>query len=96
MAIMELYLLMVKQEAEKLIRCLEILENNSIQELYLDRCKYYGGDNLKYLIRNSIFSFINSSENEFVLTCSMLEIYKETLYDLLSIHKADLKIKENP
>ena len=26
----------------------------------------------------------------------MLEIYKETLYDLLSMNKADLKIKESP
>ncbi len=33
---------------------------------------------------------------EFTLTCSMLEIYKETLYDLLSMNKADLKIKESP
>jgi hypothetical protein len=26
----------------------------------------------------------------------MLEIYKETLFDLLSVNKSDLKIKENP
>ena len=26
----------------------------------------------------------------------MLEIYKENLYDLLTINKADLKIKESP
>jgi hypothetical protein len=26
----------------------------------------------------------------------MLEIYKETLYDLLSMNKSDLKIKESP
>lgn len=26
----------------------------------------------------------------------MLEIYKENLYDLLSINKVDLKIKESP
>jgi len=33
---------------------------------------------------------------EYELSCSMLEIYKETLYDLLSMNKADLKIKESP
>ncbi|KAM3138384.1 hypothetical protein pb186bvf_009470 [Paramecium bursaria] len=45
----------------------------------------------------SIFQYINSSEpdSEFVLTCSMLEIYKETLYDLLSVNRPDLKIKES-
>lgn len=33
---------------------------------------------------------------EFLMSVSMLEIYKETLYDLLSFQKADLKIKESP
>jgi kinesin family member 5 len=34
-----------------------------------------------------IFSYIDSCDMdiEFVLTCSMLEIYKETLFDLLNI-----------
>ncbi len=27
--------------------------------------------------------------------CSMLEIYKENLYDLLAVNKADLRIKES-
>lgn len=35
-------------------------------------------------------------EVEFVLKCSMLEIYKETLYDLLNERNSDLKIKEHP
>ena len=45
----------------------------------------------------SIFNYILNSDSdvEFVLTCSMLEIYKETLYDLLSINRPDLKIKES-
>jgi kinesin family member 5 len=45
-----------------------------------------------------IFSYIDSCDMdiEFVLTCSMLEIYKETLFDLLNIQRADLKIKESP
>ncbi|CAD8077173.1 unnamed protein product [Paramecium sonneborni] len=44
-----------------------------------------------------IFTYINQSdpECEFVLTCSMLEIYKETLFDLLSMQRPDLKIKES-
>lgn len=33
---------------------------------------------------------------EFTLSCSMLEIYKETLRDLLSPEPNELKIKENP
>ncbi len=33
---------------------------------------------------------------EFVIKCSMLEIYKETLYDLLNNRAHDLKIKEDP
>lgn len=45
-----------------------------------------------------IFSYIERCELEieFVLTCSMLEIYKENLYDLLSTQRVDLKIKESP
>ncbi len=45
-----------------------------------------------------IFNYINECELdiEYELSCSMLEIYKETLYDLLSMNKADLKIKESP
>lgn len=35
-------------------------------------------------------------EIDYVLNCSMLEIYKETLFDLLSINRGDLKIKESP
>jgi len=35
-------------------------------------------------------------EIDYVLNCSMLEIYKETLFDLLSLNKSDLKIKESP
>lgn len=35
-------------------------------------------------------------EVEFTLKCSMLEIYKETLRDLLSSEPAELKIKEDP
>lgn len=33
---------------------------------------------------------------EFVIKCSMLEIYKETLYDLLNDRASNLKIKESP
>jgi kinesin family protein 5 len=36
------------------------------------------------------------SELEFTLTCSMLEIYKETLRDLLNPEQIELKIKECP
>lgn len=36
------------------------------------------------------------SEVEFTLTCSMLEIYKETLRDLLNPEQIELKIKECP
>lgn len=35
-------------------------------------------------------------EIDYVLNCSMLEIYKETLFDLLTLNKCDLKIKESP
>lgn len=31
-----------------------------------------------------------------MVQCSMLEIYKETLNDLLSLDKVDLKISETP
>lgn len=34
-------------------------------------------------------------EIEYTITCSMIEIYKETIRDLLNIEKTDLKIKEN-
>ncbi|EGR27712.1 kinesin motor domain protein [Ichthyophthirius multifiliis] len=55
---------------------------------------------LKGIIPRSIehiFKTINTCQFdiEFILTCSMLEIYKETLYDLLSVQKQDLKIKES-
>jgi hypothetical protein len=46
-----------------------------------------------------IFEFIQNVDFEvdFVLSCSMLEIYKETLYDLLNPERTmDLKIKESP
>ena len=33
---------------------------------------------------------------DFVISCSILEIYKETLRDLLNDDKAPLKIKESP
>ena len=33
--------------------------------------------------------------NEVIVSCSMLEIYKEQMIDLLSNEKTDLKIKEN-
>ncbi|EAS04578.2 kinesin motor catalytic domain protein (macronuclear) [Tetrahymena thermophila SB210] len=57
--------------------------------------------NLKGLIPRSIehiFQTINQCDMdiEFILTCSMLEIYKENLHDLLCIQKCDLKIKESP
>ena len=58
-------------------------------------------DDLKGIIPRSIeeiFMYINKcdSSTEFILSCSMLEIYKETLYDLLSVNRPDLKIKECP
>ena len=34
-------------------------------------------------------------EVDYVITCSILEIYLETLYDLLSDDRIDLKIKES-
>ena len=47
---------------------------------------------------SAIFAQVNEadSEVEFVLRCSMLEIYKETLRDLLCPDSADLRIKEDP
>jgi len=35
-------------------------------------------------------------EIEYIISCSMLEIYKENLFDLLNQGKKDLKIKESP
>jgi len=45
-----------------------------------------------------IFEYVSNAdpEIEFTLKCSMLEIYKETLRDLLSSEPAELKIKEDP
>lgn len=47
---------------------------------------------------SQIFSTVcqQDSEAEFTLTCSMLEIYKETLRDLLNPEHIELKIKECP
>jgi kinesin family protein 5 len=49
-------------------------------------------------VTNQIFSTIEQedSEVEYVINCSMLEIYKENLYDLLHQGKSELKIKESP
>lgn len=49
-------------------------------------------------VSRQIFTYINSVEAdiEFIITCSMLEIYKENLYDLLKVERVGLKIKENP
>ena len=46
----------------------------------------------------TIFDTVNESDSEveFILRCSMLEIYKETLRDLLAPEGADLRIKEDP
>lgn len=57
--------------------------------------------NLKGIIPRAIehiFQTIHACEIdiEFILTCSMLEIYKENLHDLLNTDKVDLKIKESP
>ena len=47
-----------------------------------------------------IFDFLETSENEdkFLVTCSILEIYKENFNDLLNMNtkSSDLKIKEDP
>ena len=58
-------------------------------------------ENLKGIIPRAtshIFDYINKCDIEvdFVINCSMLEIYKETLYDLFCVEKNDLKIKESP
>ena len=47
---------------------------------------------------NKIFSAVDMSSDdiEFTLTCSMLEIYKESLNDLLCAEPHSLKIKEDP
>ena len=47
---------------------------------------------------NKIFSAVDtcSADIEFTLTCSMLEIYKESLNDLLCAEPHHLKIKEDP
>lgn len=45
-----------------------------------------------------IINYVNSHVDfdiEFIISCSMLEIYKENLYDLLSVGKTNLKIKES-
>ncbi|EGR34434.1 kinesin motor domain protein, partial [Ichthyophthirius multifiliis] len=47
-------------------------------------------------VSNQIFQYVNQSTDiEFSITCSMLEIYKEQLFDLLNTNKQNLKIKEN-
>ena len=58
-------------------------------------------DELKGIIPRAtrhIFDFIDECEDdtEFMIKCSMLEIYRENLYDLLNDRSSDLKIKENP
>ena len=47
---------------------------------------------------SAIFNYINKCEGEvdFIVKCSMLEIYREVLNDLLSTEKQDLKIKDHP
>ncbi|OMJ87660.1 hypothetical protein SteCoe_10586 [Stentor coeruleus] len=47
---------------------------------------------------NQIFEEIEKDENEieFTLKCSLLEIYKETLRDLLDVESSNLQIKECP
>ena len=47
---------------------------------------------------NAIFNYISKSESDvdFVVKCSMLEIYREILNDLLTTEKLDLKIKNHP
>ena len=48
-------------------------------------------------VAHEIFSMINNTEGEvdFIVKCSMLEIYKENLNDLLAFEKTDLKVKES-
>jgi hypothetical protein len=55
--------------------------------LYRVRCKIV----IKY--RRQIFKYINQSEDEHFVTCSMLEIYREKLKDLFACEKNELKIK---
>ncbi|EGR30362.1 kinesin motor domain protein [Ichthyophthirius multifiliis] len=47
-------------------------------------------------VSSQIFEYINTQEQdiEFLITCSMLEIYKEQLFDLLNVKRVGLKIKE--
>ena len=47
---------------------------------------------------SAIFNYIYKSDSEvdFVVKCSMLEIYREILNDLLGSDKGDLKIKDHP
>ena len=45
---------------------------------------------------SDLFSHISSCNAEFTLKCSMLEIYKERLCDLLSEDSSPLQIKEDP
>ncbi|KAL4441328.1 hypothetical protein ABPG74_013623 [Tetrahymena malaccensis] len=48
-------------------------------------------------ICNQIFDLVENDEEgtEFIINCSMLEIYKEILYDSFQEGKEELKIKEN-
>ncbi|KAL4478853.1 hypothetical protein ABPG72_009679 [Tetrahymena utriculariae] len=48
-------------------------------------------------ICNQIFDLVENDEEgtEFIINCSMLEIYKEILYDSIQEGKVELKIKEN-
>ena len=47
---------------------------------------------------SAIFEHVTQADSdvEFILKCSMLEIYKETLRDLLGPDNSDLRIKEDP
>jgi len=89
---MELYSPMDKQVVVKLIQCLVNCVMINLRESYQDRCIIF-----ELFSSESIFRYINEcdQDTEFVLTCSMLEIYKETLFDLLSVNRADLRIKES-
>lgn len=58
-------------------------------------------DHLKGIIPRAtrhIFDFIDECEDEteFMIKCSMLEIYRENLYDLLNERSSDLRIKDHP
>ena len=50
------------------------------------------------LFRKQIFDFIDASDPEidFIVTCSICELYKEDIRDLLAEDENDLKIKESP